>query len=140
MRRYGAGHRRTGGFTLLEVMIALMIAGFSLALLYDAVSDSITGVRIAGDYAEALSRARSHLAAIGRNPLLVVGRHDGDDGSGFHWHLVVEPVPGESDPTGYTVYDCSVVISWAEGAVPRQVTLETRRLGALKTGPTKAAP
>ena len=121
------GHRH--GFTLLEVMVALVIAAFSLGLMYDAVSSSLTGVHIAGRYAEALSRARSHLAAIGQDPAAVIGHHDGDDGGGFTWRLVVEPIPGERSLGGMTVYGCAVTISWQDGIVPRGVTLETRRIG-----------
>lgn len=126
--------RETGqrGFTLLEVLVALVIAAFSLTLMYNAVSSSLTGVRIAGHYAEALSRARSHLAAIGQDPVAVIGRHDGDDGSGFAWRLVVEPIPGERSPAGMTVYGCTVTISWQDGLMPRDVTLETRRIGLAK--------
>jgi len=120
------------GFTLLEVMIALVIAAFSLALLYDSVSSGISGVRISGQYAEALSRARSHIAALGKNVASVVGQHDGDDGSGFHWHLVIEPVPGERDPDGFAVYDCIVTETWLDGILPRQISLDTRRLGGSK--------
>ena len=120
---------RQQGFTLLEVMVALVIAAFSLSLMYNAVSSSLTGVHIAGRYAEALSRARSHLAAIGQDPAVVIGHHDGDDGGGFAWHLVVEPIPGERSAGGMTVYGCAVTISWQDGIVPRDVTLETRRIG-----------
>ncbi len=121
----GQGQR---GFTLLEVLVALVIAAFSLALMYNAVSSSLTGVRIAGHYAEALSRARSHLAAIGQDPAQLIGHHDGDDGGGFAWHLIVEPIPGERSPNGVTVYGCAVTISWQDGLLPRDVTLETRRI------------
>ena len=124
--------QRHQGFTLLEVMVALVIAAFSLGLMYNAVSSSLTGVHIAGRYAEALSRARSHLAAIGQDPALVIGHHDGDDGGGFIWHLSVEPIPGERGPEGMTVYGCIVSISWQDGTVPRVVTLETRRIGLVK--------
>lgn len=131
IRRAGRGQR---GFTLLEVLVALVIAAFSLSLMYNAVSGSLTGIRIAGHYAEALSRARSHLAAIGSDPAQVLGHHDGDDGAGFAWHLVVEPIPGERSPTGMTVYGCAVTISWHDGLMPREVTLETRRIGLARAG------
>ena len=131
MRR-GTDQTAERGFTLLEVMVALVIAAFALTLLYDAVSGGVAGVEIANHYAEGMSRARSHLAALGTNVTSLAGEHEGDDGGGYRWRIRVEPIPGERDPDGYTVYDCIITEFWEDGVLARHVTLETRRLGNSK--------
>jgi general secretion pathway protein I len=141
--------RRDAGFTLLEVMVALVIAAIALAVLFQGASAGVLSADTAGRYEIALSRARSHLAAIGEASGLAPVNQDGDDGAGFHWALRVAPVAsapisaafatsgtGAADqaPEGVagprlTLYDVQVTISWMAGGHKRRVRLDSRRLG-----------
>jgi general secretion pathway protein I len=107
--------------------------------------DSGRNDSIAGRYLEAVSRARSHLAAAARDPAVLKGRHDGDDGGGYAWHIEVVPLAHGFAATGqkgargmgFTLYSVLVAVSWQEGLLPRKVVLETRGIGA---DPPVAAP
>ncbi|GGF23638.1 hypothetical protein GCM10011611_32140 [Aliidongia dinghuensis] len=131
--------RTERGFTLLEVLIAFAIAALALTLLFKAASSGLLSVRTAGRYEEAVARARSHLAAIGRDSALLAGSSDGDDGSGFHWHLDVTPLatakPATNGPLSIAgpppaeLYAVAVAISWHEAGKDRQVVLRTERVG-----------
>ncbi|MGA8379996.1 MAG: prepilin-type N-terminal cleavage/methylation domain-containing protein, partial [Stellaceae bacterium] len=55
------------GFTLLEVIVALAIASFALIGLFQAGSGGLFAVDTAARAEEALQRAQSHLAAVGRD-------------------------------------------------------------------------
>jgi prepilin-type N-terminal cleavage/methylation domain-containing protein len=54
-------HTRQHGFTLLEVLIALIISGIALATVFRAAGENIHASGAAARYQEAVSRARSHL-------------------------------------------------------------------------------
>jgi general secretion pathway protein I len=82
---------RQRGFTLLEVLVAFAIAAFALAVLFRSSGTALMAARTSGQYQEALSRARSHLAALGGDAALVAGESSGDDGGGFRWRLKIEP-------------------------------------------------
>src|SRR6266446_5415666 len=55
------------GFTLLEVVVALAIAGLALVGLFRAGSGGLLAVDTAARAEEAVQRAQSHLAAVGRD-------------------------------------------------------------------------
>ena len=75
------------GFTLLEVVVALAIAGLALVGLFRAGSGGLLAVDTAARAEEAVQRAQSHLAAVGRDAALVEGRYG-----------VVEIIPGDLVP------------------------------------------
>jgi general secretion pathway protein I len=132
--------RHNDGFALLEVLVAFIIAALALGLLFDAAAGSLTAVRTAGRTEEAVSRAKSHLAALGRGVMLADGTFEGDDGDGYHWRIrsapVAKSVPPDPPPANgvrqqpLTLYSIEVSISWTDGGQTRDVTLRTERLTA----------
>ncbi len=127
--------RRADGFTLLEVLVALAIAGLALILLFRAGGDGLFAVDAAARVEEAVERAQSHLAAVGRDAALLQGESEGDDGGGYHWRLRIEPVatwPARAAPgapaVATTLFAVEVTISWPGSGHDRVVTLQTRRI------------
>ncbi len=132
--------------TLIEAIVAFVIAALSLGVLFQAGGNGIGAVRTAGRYEEAVSRAESHLAAIGPGTPLAAVAQQGDDGGGYHWALQIAPMRAVSyvnrDPTGLgptnrqaTLFAVGVDISWQEGDRTRHVRLETERVGAAPISP-----
>lgn len=83
------GRSRDAGFTLLEVIISLAIAGLSLVALMQASS---TGLRLTGrayGNAEAILLARSKLDEVGTVLPLVPGRLEGQEEDGSAWEIVI---------------------------------------------------
>ncbi len=91
---------------------------------------------------EAVQRAQSHLAAVGRNAALVAGEFTDDDGGGFRWRLRVRPVSTRQAPAqdsglssaATTLFDVEVTVSWQARGGDRSVVLRTLRLGAGASG------
>lgn len=129
------------GFTLLEVVVALAIAGLALVGLFRAGSGGLFAVDTAARAEEAVQRAQSHLAAVGRDAALAEGDFTGDDGGGFQWALRVRPLTARQSlaPDGFasattTLFNVEVVISWPGHAGDRSVVLRTLRLGSAGNG------
>ena len=125
-----------GGFTLLEVLVAFAIAALALAALTQGAAGGLQSARVAGHVQEALSRARSHLAAAALAP--VAGEQQGDDGGGFAWQATTAPVqtaaPGREgvDPPRIgraVLYAVRVRVSWSLDGGLREVVLTTQALG-----------
>jgi general secretion pathway protein I len=131
-------HTSQRGFSLLEVLIALVITGLALGTVFRATTETIRATAAAARYQEAISRARSHLDGISAN--LVAGEQAGDDGGGFHWRVLVRaadstgkqdsagrPVPN-TDMLVVTLYATTVWITWQDGENVRTVRLDSKRL------------
>jgi general secretion pathway protein I len=125
------------GFTLLEVVVALVIAALALVALFQAGSGGLFAVDIAARSEEALQRAQSHLAALGRDAALIEGDSSGDDGAGYRWRLRVQPVAQRQGvaadgvtPQTTSLFDVEVSISWQDRGHQRAVVLRTLRLGS----------
>jgi general secretion pathway protein I len=124
------------GFTLLEVVVALAIASLALIGLFQAGSGGLFAVDTAARAEEALQRAQSHLAAVGRDAAVIEGDSNGDDGGGYRWRLRVQPVTQRTSVATdgvalqtTSLFDVEVAISWWAHGHQRAVVLRTLRLG-----------
>jgi general secretion pathway protein I len=127
------------GFTLLEVLIAFVIAALAIGVLYGGTVTGLDATAISAKYDEALSLARSHLDPIGHGAPIAIQQTSGADGEGFTWHLRIRQAASrpmqlndqdrtnDIKPSIAVLYDIIVTESWKVGGQQRQVTLATRR-------------
>ena len=132
--------RAEAGFTLLEVMIAFVIAALALSMLYQGVTGGLRATASATRTEEAVSLAKSHLAAVGRGEGINPQETSGVDGDGFDWRLHIAAIgprqltltdadrANDSKPSAAILYDVRVTESWDDAGHPHQVVLGTHRL------------
>ena len=131
---------RSRGFTLLEVLVGVAIAGLALGVLFAA---GVTGFGISHAterYERATALARSRLAMAIHTDPLVAGDWQGNDG-GYGWHVHVAPLESTtirpidtltqrgSSVFPLTLYAVSVWIIWPGSTGHREVRLETQHIG-----------
>lgn len=133
--------RAAAGFTLLEVVVALVIAGLALVVLFRAGGEGLFAVQAASRAEQAVERAQSHLAAVGRDVPLLAGESEGDDGGGYRWHLRIAPVQrwvikGATGAVAVvtTLYDVEIHISWPGRDHDHAVVLNTERVATASGG------
>ena len=129
--------RRDSGFTLLEVMVAFVIAALALGALMQGAGGGLQASRVTAHTQEALSRARSHLAASAL--ALAPGEQGGDDGGGYSWRatitrlLAAAPLRGDGGQVAtrrpLALYSLRVTVAWMMDGGRREVSLDTLRLG-----------
>jgi general secretion pathway protein I len=129
------------GFTLLEMIIALIIAGLAAVALFEAVGTGLHATQTASMYDQAIVRAKSRLSAATHGAALAAGDWRGDDGGGFRWRLRVAPMASAAvRPTGLigpraaasipvVLYAVSVWVIWTDGGTQRDVRLDTEQVG-----------
>jgi len=137
---------REAGFTLLEVMVAFIIAALAITLLYNGATGGLNATETAARTEEALALARSHITAVGRGEAISRQESSGVDGDGYEWHLHVQSVgsreltlsdsdrANDTKPTKAILYDIAVTESWTEAGHPHAVTLQTRRFEVRSEG------
>ena len=133
-----------GGFTLLEVLVAFVIAALAMGALYGGTVSGLDATSVAAKYDEAVSLARSHIAAVGRGEPIALQEHSGAEGEGFTWHLRIrrhasrvltltdQDRANDVKPASAILYDITVTESWKAGGRERQVTLATRKFDVIQ--------
>lgn len=122
---------RQGGFSLLEMLVAMSILGLALGALYQAASGATRNVRTAERYAYGVELARSLLANYQVVPEQGIDQR-GETAAGYEWRVLSTARSGErGDDARIRLNDLSVEVSWFDGSKKRQVLLdsvvETRR-------------
>lgn len=127
-------------------MIAFLIAGLALGVLFHSGLSSLQSIQTAARYEEALARARSRLAIAVHGAPMIPGELDGEDGGGFGWRVRITPVSntavrpfgmrGAGRPTWVAValYSVSVWVWWTDrsgnAGARREVRLDTQHVEA----------
>lgn len=127
------------GFTLLEVLVAFVIAALALGVLFQGAIEGLAAVHLADRTTEALTRANSHLASIGHGIPLRAQTQQGDDGSGYTWSLDIRPLESAAmiqnggdplHPQRETLFEVRVTESW-DGPQGKRATILVSRRAAM---------
>jgi general secretion pathway protein I len=117
--------RRSAGFTLLEVVVALAIMAIALGVLYRAVGG---GVRTVGDLS-----AYSRAAAVGesvlqsRDSVPAEGWNESGQWAGFRWSVASAPYEPGSGSGGAPLHRVQVDVAWSDGLRDRSFSLVSLR-------------
>ncbi len=125
MRTNSLARARSGGFSLLEMLVAISILGLSLGALYQAVGGSTRNMRTDERYAYAVELARSLIAESAQVP--ASGRNDGGEtDGGFRWQVSTRPLGIEQSGlrTGQ-LQEVEVIVRWQDGSRAREVVLNS---------------
>ncbi len=125
---------RPRGFTLVEVIVAFVIAALALAAVYAAFSLGFAASEKAEDALRRQMVAENRLAELGILYPLKPGRYQGRE-AGITWEVVVRPASGFSprldEALGVQPMDVQVSVSDGRGSL----VLLTRRLAQRTVAP-----
>jgi general secretion pathway protein I len=120
-----------GGFTLIEVIVALAMLSIGLSILLGLISHTLRQVKATERVAEACSLAQSLLAEVGTSRPVKQGAFDEKMPNGFRRHLRIQPYgAAEEQEEGLIgLYLVSADVEWEDGTERRSLALKTLRLG-----------
>lgn len=124
-RRPSAG---AAGFTLLEVLVAFVIATAMLVATMQLFAQDLKAVGRAEAHSHAVLLAESRLESVGSETPLAPGATSGSDGR-YRWSLYVEPFDSDGK-SGTGLYRVVASVTWRNGAADSALTLETLRLAS----------
>jgi general secretion pathway protein I len=120
---------RAAGFTLLEVLVALVIFALVFGVLAQIFQTGLRQSTTATDTSTATLLARSQLARVGVELPLAAGESAGESADGLRWHTLIQLAEPPTEEQSFVPYLVEVTVAW--GSRPaEQVTLTTLRLGA----------
>ena len=122
-------HERAGtrGFTLLEILVALVIFALAFGVLAQIIQTGLRQSGVARSIAAATLVARSELARVGVEVPLEAARAEGETADGLRWHTDVELVEAPSEQRSLATYQVQVTVTWGPSQA-EQLTLTTLRV------------
>jgi prepilin-type N-terminal cleavage/methylation domain-containing protein len=105
MRRHG--RRSQGGFSLIEVVVALAIVSLMLGTIYQVSNGAVRSTVRTDNYLRALAMAQSRLAEASAMPVLKIGTVIGS-ADGVAWSRSVKPYAAPSPSPETRLYEVSV--------------------------------
>ena len=132
MKRHLLGRnqmRRVGGFSLLEMLVALTIMGMALSVLYQSVSGATRNTRLASEYAIATALAESTIDEFANR--LKVGEEVRGDFGEYRWSAIanttstIENTELDAGGDGGLLSLLTVSVEWQGLGGTRMITLHT---------------
>ena len=127
--RRPASARRPAGFTLLEVLVALLVFALVFGILAQILRTGLRQSATAETAATATLLARSQLARVGTELPIEAGDIEGE-ADGMRWRTAIELVRSASEETELAAYQVRVTVAWGDDQAPQEVTLTTLRIGS----------
>ncbi len=122
---------RQQGFSLLEVIAAMLLLAIAFAALMKVAGGAIALSRNAAAHDEAALWARSLLDSAFVTEPLVPGQRSGRFDERYRWTLDVTSwqVPGAQPSTSAQLYRLDLAVQWGSTAHPQVAHFDTLRLG-----------
>ena len=133
--------RKTGaGFTLIEVLTAMMILAISLVTILQLFSGGLRSAAISGAYTRAVLHAREKMAELLLYDEMRGMSLEGSFGDGYAWQARIQYLNPEPEaetgaggaavsppepPWPLDLFDVTVEVTWTEAARERRFSLQT---------------
>ena len=124
--------KRTRGFTLIEVVLALSVFALGFGLILETLGGASRNVRVAGDIGKVALFAQNKLDLVGIDTPLKKGTTSGKFDDVYSYEMTITPAPPEDSTVPDTgpvkLFRVDLAVSWGRGA-----NLRTERFATLRS-------
>ena len=120
---------RKKGFTLLEVLVALVIMAGAITLILQLFSANLRALAVSGDATVAAAKGDTRLREILAEPsLTATSRHEAAE-TGYPMEIAIAEVLQErTDNLPVKLMEVVLTIHWREGSKEKKLTLRTMKM------------
>ena len=132
--------KRSAGFTLIEVVLALSVFALGFGLILETLGGASRNVRVAGDIGKVALFAQNQLDLVGIDTPLKKGSTRGKFDDVYSYELTITPALPEDSTVPETgpvkLFRVDLAVSWGRGANLRTERFSTLRSMQVRAGQT----
>ncbi|MCK5541758.1 MAG: prepilin-type N-terminal cleavage/methylation domain-containing protein [Desulfobacterales bacterium] len=124
-------HHRSNGFTLIEVLTAMMILAVSFVVLLQLFSGGLRTGRLTDDYTRAILHAREKMEEILLFEKSGSDEQEGEFEDGFKWKteiVRVENTEAEAAKMSLNSFNVKVEVTWFEGSRKKHFEINSLKI------------
>jgi general secretion pathway protein I len=121
--------RKTDGFTLLEILVAIALLAMSLTLIFQLFSGSLNNIRASEDYLKAAWEGEASLRRVLNDDNLQAGTFAEMTANGYRVETnVAEVLIEKTDTLPYRAMEIDLAVKWRKGSKEKVTHLKTVKL------------
>ena len=124
-------HHSSNGFTLIEVLVAMMILAISFVVLLQLFSGGLRTGRLSDDYTRAILHAREKMEEILLFEKSGSGEQEGEFKDGFKWKtkiVRIENTEEEAAKMSLDSFNVKVEVTWFEGSREKHFEINSLKI------------
>jgi len=121
---------RSGGFALIEILVAVSVLAISLVVILQLFSGGLKSRQLSEKYARGVFHAREKMAEMLIAPGLLEGETQGEFEDDYKWQATINRVISDEDDEKLPVdlLNVEVRIIWYDGKKEKTFTIDTQKL------------
>jgi general secretion pathway protein I len=121
--------RNIRGFTLLEVLVALVLIALSVTVIMQLFSADLRSLSASEDYTAAVVKAETKMRELLDSGSFVEGETREEDSGGFAYDVSIrEALPEKTESLGVRLMEVELTLRWKMGSRERALTLKSLKL------------
>jgi len=121
--------KRSAGFTLLEVIVAIAILGIAITVVLQLFSANLRAISVSGDYVAAATRAEAKMREILSDDRLSEKYFSEATQEGYRIDVSITDVIKErTENLQVKLLEVDLTIHWIQGTKPKSMSLKTLKV------------
>ena len=120
---------RRGGFTLLEVLVAIAILGIAVTVVLQLFSANLRAISVSGDYVSAATKAEAKMREILSDDKLSEKSSSETTDDGYRIDVsVTDALKERTDNLQVRILEIDLTVHWTRGTKERSLAMKTMKL------------
>jgi len=120
---------RRGGFTLLEVLVAIAILGIAVTVVLQLFSANLRAISVSGDYVSATTKAEAKMREILSDDKLSEKSSSETTDDGYRIDVsITDALKERTDNLQVRLLEIDLTVHWTRGTKEKSLTLKTMKV------------